>query len=102
MLSVVFKNPDLAAKKLGCTRASIYSWLNGHTPTLASMMKVYEIYEFHMTLAYMYDFFTLIQHLLRMDSLEDMLYRIKISALDSSDKEFLGEYFKNKFWKNHE
>jgi len=100
MLSVVFKNPELAAKRLGCSKTSIYSWLNGHTPNLSSMMKVYEVYDMHISLQYMYNFFTLVSHLLKEEDLEEMSEIINISGLTKDDKDFLKEYFKSKFWKS--
>lgn len=99
MLNVVFEKPEITAKRLGLSKTSIYSWLNGHTPTLSSMMKIYEIYDIKITLQYMYDFFTLIQNLLKMDDLDEMIERINISALYKEDKEFLKEYFKKRYWK---
>lgn len=102
MLDVVFKNPELAAKRLCCGKTSIYSWLNGHTPTLSSMMKIYEVYDINISLQYMYNFFTLIQQLQRKNELEDMIEYINISSIAKEDKDFLKEYFKNKYWKNNE
>jgi transcriptional regulator with XRE-family HTH domain len=100
MLSIIFKNPELAAKKLNISQVAIYSWLKGSTPKLATMMKLYEVYEIKMTLEYMYNFFTLINSLLRIeDNLDQMLYKIDISSLDGDDKLFLKEFIKAKYWK---
>jgi len=99
MLNMIFKNPELAAKKLGCSKGGIYGWLNGHTPTLSMMMKVYETYEIHISLGYMYDFFTLIKQLQKKHDLNDMLEYIKISGITKNDKAFLSEYFKKKYWR---
>ena len=101
MLSIVFKNPELTAKKLNCSKSSIYSWLNGHTPNLATMLKIYEIYKINITLDYMYNFFTIIKHLLKLTELEEITEYITISGLSKEDKTFLKEYFKNKYWKNN-
>ncbi len=102
MLSVIFKNPELSAKKLNISQVAIYGWLKGATPQLSTMMKVYKVYDLKVTLAYMYDFFTLINYLLRIENdLEKMLYRIEISALDLDDKHFLKEFVKAKYWKKY-
>ena len=101
MLAPIFKNTELAAKKLDISQAAIYKWLRGATPTLATMMKVYEVYEIKMTLEYMYSFFTLIGSLIKLeDDLDQMLHKINISTLDSEDKLFLQEFTKAKYWKN--
>lgn len=101
MLNVIFKNPDLAAKRLGCSKSSIYSWLNGNTPNLATMLRVYEIYQLNISLDYMYNFFTIIKHILKLHHLDEITEYITISGLSKEDKTFLKEYFKNKYWKNN-
>jgi len=100
MLSIIFKNTELASKRLCISRAVIYAWLGGKTPNLATMMKVYEVYEITITLEYMYNFFTLISHLQRIPELDQMIHKINISALDDDDKLFLREFFKAKYWKS--
>lgn len=101
MLAVVFKNPELSAKKLSCSKGAIYSWLNGHTPNLSLMMKVHEVYSIPLTLSYMYNFFNVVRHALEMRELDQTLEYIKISGLSHEDKAFLSEHFKAKYWKNN-
>lgn len=101
MLAVVFKNPELSAKRLSCSKGAIYSWLNGHTPNLSLMMKVHEVFQIPLTLSYMYNFFNVVRHALVMEDLNQTLEYIKISALSPEDKLFLSEHFKTKYWKNN-
>lgn len=101
MLSIVFKNPDLAAKRLGCSKSSIYSWLNGHTPNLSIMLKIHDTYKINVTLDYLSNFFSIIKYLITLDDLEDILEYIKISGLSKEDKLYLQDYFKNKYWKTN-
>lgn len=102
VLSVIFKNPERASKKLNISTVAIYGWLKGSTPKLSTMMKVHKEYGLRVTLEYMYNFFTLISSLLPLeDDLERMLKKIEISALDGDDKHFLSEYIKAKHWKKY-
>lgn len=101
MLAVVFKNPELSAKRLSCSKGAIYSWLNGHTPNLSLMMRVHEVYKIPLTLSYMYNFFNVVRHALEVEELDGVLEYIKISALTPEDKTFLSEHFKTKYWKQN-
>lgn len=101
MLSVVFRNPDLASRRLGCSKSSIYSWLNGHTPNLAMMLKIHETYNINVTLDYLANFFSIIKYILTLDDLDQITEYIKISGLSKEDKTYLQDYFKNKYWKNN-
>ena len=101
MLSVVFVNPELAARRLNISKSTLYSWLNGQTPNVATMLKIYQIYGINLTLDYMYNFFTMVKHLCVLNELDELTRYITISALDRDDKAFLMDYFKNKYWKHN-
>lgn len=101
MLSALYINPELSCKRLGIGRATLYTWMNGQMPNLSTMLKVYEVFNINLTLDYMYNFFTIVKHLNTIDNLEESQRYIKISMLDQNDKEFLMEYFKNRYWKSN-
>lgn len=97
MLSVVFKNTEFSSKKLGCSRATIYRWLDGQTPTLATLIKINEVFKINITLEYLHNFFSTIQQL-NAEEIDKINALIEKSYIEKEDKAFLKEHFKKKYW----
>lgn len=102
MLSVVFKNTEISAVKLNCARSTIYNWLSGKTPSLATILKINEEFDIRLTLDYVHNFFSVVSRLKDLEDLKSIDEMIKTSYLVREDKEFLKEYFSKKWWKDEQ
>lgn len=100
MLSIVFKNTEQSSLKLNCARSTIYNWLSGKTPSLATILKINEIYNVNLSLEYVHNFFSVIAQVSNMEDLAQIQEKIQTSYLKKEDKEFLKDYFSKKWWKD--
>lgn len=98
MMHIVFKNTQASAKKLGCSRSTIYSWLNGNTPKVKYLIRIQKNFKIQADLLYFYLFFSLAQ------AVKDMEYDrfvelLHISSLSAEDKRFLKDIARKKIKK---
>ena len=101
MLSIIFINPQRSSAATRMSRASLYRWLQGTSPSLDKLAKLCCHYDIDITLNYAEHFSFIAKQLSRTKELNKLIDILDSSKLDSEDRKFLKEYYTNSIYKQN-